>query len=64
MFGAKCFVLKDRDDHRGKFETKAHKAVFVGYSRRSYRVYIIRQHQVKESVIVTFDDTKLPSIQT
>ena len=64
VFGAKCFVLKDGDDRRGKFEAKAHEAVFVGYSRRSYRVYIIGQHQVKESVNVTFDDTKLPSIQT
>ena len=27
-------------------------------------VYIIDQHQVKESVNVTFDDTKLPNIQT
>ena len=27
-------------------------------------VYIIGQHQVKESVNVTFDDTKLPNIQT
>ena len=63
VFGAKCFVLKDGDEHRGKFEAKAHEAIFVGYSRRSYRVYIISQHQVKESVNVTFDDTKLPSIQ-
>ena len=64
VFGAKCFVLKDGDDRRGKFEAKAHEAVFVGYSRRSYRVYIIGQHQVKESFNVTFDDTKLPDIQT
>ena len=64
MFGAKCFVLKDGDDHRGKFEAKAHEVIFVGYSRRSYRVYIIGQHQVKESVNVTFDDTKFPNIQT
>ena len=64
VFGAKCFVLKDGDDRRGKFEAKAHKAVFVGYSRNSYRVYIIDQHQLKEMVNVTFDDTKLPSIQT
>ena len=63
VFGAKCFVLKDGDDHRGKFEAKAHEAAFVGYSRRSYKVYIIGQHQVKESVNVTFDDTKLPNIQ-
>ena len=65
VFGAKCYViLKDGDDRRGKFEAKAHEAVFVGYSRRSYKVYIIGQHQVKESVNVTFDDTKLPNIQT
>ena len=64
VFGAKCFVLKDGDDHRGKFEAKAHEDVFIGYSRRSYKVYIIGQHQVKESVNVTFDDTKLPNIQT
>ena len=63
VFGAKCFVLKDGDDRRGKFEAKAYEAIFVGYSRRSYRVYIIGQHQVKESVNVTLDDTKFPSIQ-
>ena len=64
VFGAKCFVLKYGDDRRGKFEAKAHEAIFVGYSRRSYRVYIIGQHQVKESVNVTFDDTKFPNIPT
>ena len=64
MFSAKCFVLKDGDDRRGKFEAKSHEAIFVGYSRRSYRVYIIGQRQVKKSVNVTFDDTKLPNIQT
>ena len=64
VFDAKCFVLKYGDDRRGKFEAKAHQVVFVGYSRRSYRVYIIGQHQVKESVNVTFDDTILPNIQT
>ena len=57
-------MLKDGDDRRGKFEAKAHEAIFFGYSRRSYRVYIIGQNQVKESVNVTFDDTKFPSIQT
>ena len=63
VFGAKSFVLKDGEEHRGKFEAKAHEAIFVGYGRRSYRVYIIDQQVVKESVNVTFDDTKLPSIQ-
>ena len=64
VFGAKRFVLKDGDDRRGKFEAKAHEDVFVGYSRRSYRVYIIGQHQVKESFNVTFVDSKPPNIQT
>ena len=64
VFGARCFVLKDGDDRRGKFEAKAYEGIFVGYGRRSYRVYIIDQHKVTESVNVTFDDTKLPSIQT
>ena len=63
VFGAMCFVLKDGDDRRGKFEAKAHETVFVGYSKRSYRVYIIGQHQVKESVNITFDYTKLPNVQ-
>ena len=31
VFGAKCFVLKDGEDHRGKFEAKSHEVVFVGY---------------------------------
>ena len=64
VFGPKCFVLKDGDDRRGKFEAKAHEAVFVVYSRRSYRVHIIGQHQVKKSVNVIFDGTILPNIQT
>ncbi|KAL8121917.1 hypothetical protein AgCh_018593 [Apium graveolens] len=64
VFGARCFVLKDGDDRRGKFEAKAYEGIFVGYGRRSYRVYIIDQHKVTKSVNITFDDTKLPSIQT
>ena len=35
VFGTKCFVLKDGYDRRGKFEAKAHEAIFVGYSRIS-----------------------------
>ena len=57
-------MLKDGDEHRGNFEPKALKAIFfVGYSLRAYKVFIIDQLQVKESVNVTFDDTRLPSIQ-
>ena len=42
---------------------KHFKHFFVGYSLRAYKVFIIDQLQVKESVNVTFDDTRLPSIQ-
>ena len=63
VFGAKCFVLIDDNVKRGKFDAKAQEAIFVGYSRRSYRVYLVGSHTVKESVNVTFDDTKFPSIQ-
>ena len=42
---------------------KHFKQLFVGYSHQAYKVFIIDLIQVKESVNVTFDDTKLPSIQ-
>ncbi|KAK1401416.1 hypothetical protein POM88_001021 [Heracleum sosnowskyi] len=63
VFGAKCFVLIDDNVKRGKFDAKAQEAIFVGYSRRSYRVYLVGSHTLKESVNVTFDDTKFPNIQ-
>ena len=65
VFGGKCFVLKD-DEHLGKFEAKAHEGIFLGYSLESkaFRVYVIEHKKVIESLNVTFDDNKLPSIQT
>jgi len=42
---------------------KHFKQLFVDYFHQAYKVFIIDQLQVKESVNVTFDDTKLPSIQ-
>ena len=64
VFGAKCFTLKD-DEQLGKFESKAHEGIFLGYSMESkaYRVHVIGQKKVIESMNVTFDDNKLPSIQ-
>ena len=64
VFGAKCFTLKD-DEQLGKFESKAHEGIFLGYSLESkaYRVYVIDRKKVIESMNVTFDDNKLPSIQ-
>ena len=64
VFGAKCFTLKD-DEQLGKFESKAHEGIFLGYSLESkaYRVYVIDHKKVIESMNVTFYDNKLPSIQ-
>ena len=64
VFGAKCFILKDYEQ-LGKFESKAHEGIFLGYSLKSkaYRVYVIDHKKVIESMNVTFDDNKLPSIQ-
>ncbi|XP_074374207.1 uncharacterized protein LOC141714594 [Apium graveolens] len=64
VFGGKCYVLKD-DEHLGKFDAKAEEGIFLGYSLESkaYRVFVIDDIKVVESLNVTFDDTKLPSIQ-
>ena len=64
VFGAKCFTLKN-EEHLGKFESKAHERIFLGYSLESkaYRVYAIDHKKVIESMNGTFDDNKLPSIQ-
>ena len=65
VFGARCFTLKD-DEQLGKFESKAHEGIFLGYSLESkaYMVYVIDHKKVIESMNVTFHDNKLPSIQT
>ena len=64
MFGGKCYELIE-DEHLGKFEAKAQEGIFLGYSMesKSYRVYVIDHKKVIESINVTFDDGKLPSLQ-
>ena len=66
VFGAKCFVLKDGNEHLGKFDAKADEGIFLGYSLESkaYRVYVIADQKVIESLNVTFDDTKYAELQT
>ena len=65
VFGGKCYVLRD-DENLGKFEAKASEGIFLGYSleSKSFRVYVIDDKKVVESLNVTFDDYKLPSLQT
>lgn len=63
VFGAKCFVLKD-GEHLGKFDAKADEGIFLGYSLESkpYRVYVISDKKVIESLNIKFDDNKSPSL--
>ncbi|KAK1384173.1 hypothetical protein POM88_021908 [Heracleum sosnowskyi] len=65
VFGAKCFVLKD-GEHLGNFDAKADEGIFLGYSLESkaYKVYVIEDKKMLESLNVTFDDTKRPGLQT
>ena len=63
VFGAKCYVLKE--EHLGKLDSKAEEGIVLGYSLESkaYRVYLINDDKLIESINVRFDDTKLPSLQ-
>ena len=62
VFGSKCYILKDNSEYVGKFDSKAFEAIFLGYSleRTTYRVYVIDQQKVMESMDVTFNDNKYP----
>ena len=64
VFGGKCYILKD-NEQVGKFDAKAEEGIFLGYSLESkaYRVFIIDDQKVMESLNVTFDDTKSSSTQ-
>ena len=55
LFGSKCYILKDNYEHIGKFDSKELEAIFLGYSleRTTYRVYVIDNQKVLESMDVT-----------
>ena len=58
-------VLKEGNEHLGKFDAKAEEGIFLGYSLESkaYRVYMITDQKVIESLNITFDTTKLESLK-
>ena len=58
IFGCQCFILNQRD-HLGKFDAKADRGIFVGYSLISaaYRVYNLKRKVIEESIHVTFEDS-------
>ena len=64
IFGCKCFVLRNHPEQLGKFETKAHKGIFVGYplTTKAFRVFNLRTRNIVESINVSFDDGKITGI--
>ncbi|KAK2395594.1 putative mitochondrial protein [Trifolium repens] len=57
QFGCTCYILNN-NVHLKKFDSKACKGIFIGYSERSksYRVYNSETKTVEESMHVKFDD--------
>ncbi|KAK2435811.1 putative mitochondrial protein [Trifolium repens] len=57
QFGCTCYILSNKA-YKRKFDAKACKGIFIGYSERSkaYRVYNSETNTVEESIHVRFDD--------
>ncbi|KAK2456670.1 cysteine-rich RECEPTOR kinase [Trifolium repens] len=57
QFGCTCYILNNKA-YKRKFDAKACKGIFIGYSERSkaYRVYNSETNIVEESIHVRFDD--------
>lgn len=53
------FVLNNRKDNLEKFGAKSEKAIFLEYSStlKEYRVFNKRNLQVKEFILVIFDES-------
>ncbi|KAK2402703.1 hypothetical protein QL285_052200 [Trifolium repens] len=62
QFGCTCYILNNKV-YKKKFDAKACKGIFIGYSERSkaYRVYNSETNTVEESIHVRFDDKELDS---
>jgi len=63
LFGCTCYILNNKV-YLKKFDAKAQKGIFLGYSERSkaYRLYNLETVCVKESMHVKFDDKEPGSI--
>ena len=58
-----AFVLNNGKESLGKFDAKADKGIFLGYSLHSkaFRIYNKRTMTIEESIHVTFDETNITS---
>ena len=59
MFGSK-FYIKRNEDGLGKFDFRTNEGIFLGYSstKKVYRCYNKRLHNIIESAYVRIDDRK------
>ena len=59
VFGSKCYIKRE-DDNLGKFDYRIYEAIFLGYSstKREYKCYNLKSHNIIEIQNVTIDDTK------
>nr|KAJ0194309.1 hypothetical protein LSAT_V11C800413730 [Lactuca sativa] len=57
VFGCICYIL-NQCDPRSKFEPKADKGIFVGYSSisKAFRVFHVNRQCIEESIHVKFDE--------
>lgn len=57
QFGCTCYILNNKA-YMNKFDVKAQKGIFLGYSKRSkaYRVYNFETNMVEESIHTNFDE--------
>ena len=64
VFGSKCFILNTKDN-LDKFEPKADKGFFIGYSNRSkaFRVFNLKTNTIEETMHVSFDENLKDIVQ-
>ena len=59
VFGSKCYIKRE-DGNLGKFDSRMDEGIFLGYSstKREYKCYNLKSHNIIDSSSVTVDDTK------
>ncbi|KAL2481318.1 Uncharacterized protein Adt_34284 [Abeliophyllum distichum] len=60
-FGCLCYITNTKP-HKGKFETRGYKCVFIGYNpgQKAYKVYNLSNKQVQVSRDITFYENCFP----
>ena len=64
VFGSKCYIKK-LNEKLGKFDTRSGEGIFLGYAstKKAYRCYNLRLHNIVESADVTVGDLKTKKVK-